>query len=196
MSLPRSRGGIGVSALIALALVCFVHVPVSGAEAPGAPAGVFASLDFDAPVVAPDAGFDAEAPLVTRSFTALLSLPRPQTRSIELTMKRVDPPLATRRPMALPALYASFGVLQALDFVSTRRGLSAGAHEANPLMRGVVSSGAGLMAAKAGVAAGSVFLSERMWKRNPAAALAMMVALNSAYAIVVAHNYNVVRGLK
>ncbi len=191
MSLPQPRHGFLVAVFVALALVFFVHAPVSGAEREGAitPAGDFASLDVSAPALdsidprsaAPAA--DVQAPLVARSFAALLSLPRPRTRTIELMLERVDSPLTTRRPSMLPALYVSFGALQALDFVSTRQGLGAGAREANPLMKGLARSRSGLMAVKVGVAAGTVFLSERMWKRTPAAANGMMVALNSAYAV-------------
>ena len=33
----------------------------------------------------------------------------------------------------LPVLYGSYGLLQAMDIVSTKRAIAAGAHEANPL---------------------------------------------------------------
>jgi hypothetical protein len=46
-----------------------------------------------------------------------------------------------------------------------------------------------LIAAKAGVAAGTVYLSERLWKKNRAAAVVLMVALNGAYAAIVANNH-------
>ncbi len=205
MSLPSPRHRIGVACLIALALIFGLHVPVSGAEraAVAVPAGAFASLEFDAGLPAALATADAEstaagepAPLATRSYVALLGTPRPTTRSVELTLNRVERSLATRRPMLLPALYASFAALQVMDFVTTRQGLANGAREANPLMQGVAGNSAALFAVKAAGAAGSIFLAEKMWKRNPVGAIAMMVAMNSVYGIVVGHNYSVVRGLK
>src|SRR4051794_30979170 len=41
---------------------------------------------------------------------------------------------AERRPLALTALYGAYGTLQALDVMSSRKALAAGAREANPVM--------------------------------------------------------------
>jgi hypothetical protein len=46
---------------------------------------------------------------------------------------------------------------------------------------------------KVGVAAGTIYASERLWKKNRAASIALMVAINSAYATLVARNYAVRR---
>ncbi len=201
MSLPSHGYGLRVSCLVTLALLFGAVVPVIAADRDAAitPAGAFASLEFAAPALVPAdaAAPEAEpAPLVSRSFVAILGMPRPPSRSAVLTPTSVKRPLATKRPSLLPALYASFAGLQVADFVSTRQGLSSGARETNPLMRQVVGSNAGFIAMKAGAAAGSIFIAERMWKKNPAAAIATMVAMNSLYGIVVARNYSVVRGLK
>src|SRR4051812_28448673 len=52
-----------------------------------------------------------------------------------------------KRPSALVPMYASLSTLQALDFVTTMRALSAGtAYEANPVMRGVVGNRAAFVA--------------------------------------------------
>lgn len=201
MSLPSHGYGLRVSWLVALALLFAASVPVVAADRDAAvtPAGAFASLEFAAPALVPAAATAPEAepaPLVSRSFVAILGMPRPTSRSVVLTPRPEERPLTTKRPSLLPVLYASFAGLQVADFFSTRQGLASGAHEANPLMRHVVSSNAGFMAMKAGAAAGSIFVAERMWKKNPAAAIATMVAMNSLYGIVVAHNYSVVRGLQ
>ena len=99
------------------------------------------------------------------------------------------PRLFTHRPGALVPLYASFAVLQALDAHSTLTAINMGATEANPLLRGVASHPGALLAVKMGAAVGTIFVAEKLWKRNPVAAVALMVGLNSAYAMIVAHNY-------
>ena len=107
-----------------------------------------------------------------------------------------DPPeqggAPASRPRALAPLYVSFATLQALDVHSTLRALDGGsAREANPILGAAAGSPAAMIALKAGAGAGLIYASERLWKRNRVAAVAMMVAVNSAYAIVVAHNYAV-----
>lgn len=101
-----------------------------------------------------------------------------------------------RRPLALPALYASTALLQALDAHSTMKAISLGAREANPLMKGAAGNRGALIAVKAGVAGASIYLCERMWKRNPVAAIAMMAVMNGVNAALVAHNYKVARNLR
>jgi hypothetical protein len=91
-----------------------------------------------------------------------------------------------KRPAVLPVLYASYLTLQAADIVSTRKALSAGAHEANPLM------GAGQMGtmiiAKAAAGASTMYFTEKLWKKNRVGAIVVMAALNGATAAIVAHN--------
>ncbi len=99
----------------------------------------------------------------------------------------------THRPNALIPLYAGFAALQALDAHSTISAISNGAVEANPLLGGVASHPGALLAVKMGAAVGTIFVAEKLWKRNPVAAVALMVGLNSAYALIVAHNYQVGR---
>ncbi|HEY7791663.1 MAG TPA: DUF5658 family protein [Vicinamibacterales bacterium] len=105
------------------------------------------------------------------------------------------PIFATHRPAALVPLYVSFATLQALDVRSTMTALGNGASEANPLLGGITQHTDAFLALKMGAAAGTIFVSEKLWKRNPVAAVALMVGLNSAYAVVVAHNYRVAGGL-
>jgi hypothetical protein len=88
-------------------------------------------------------------------------------------------------------MYASFATLQALDAHSTLKAMRAGGHEANPFMKGVASKPAALIAVKAGTAAATMMFVEKLSKRNPIASFVVMTALNSAYATVVAHNYQV-----
>ena len=102
-------------------------------------------------------------------------------------------PPALRRPGSLVPLYLSYGALQVLDVTSTRRAIEAGATEANPLLQGVAGNTGATLAVKAGTTAATVFLVERLWRRNRPAAIVLMAALNGAYAAVVAHNYRQAR---
>ena len=95
---------------------------------------------------------------------------------------------AVTRPAALVPLYIAFGTLQTLDAVSTLRNVRNGATEANPVMQPVAGSPAALMAAKCALAGVSFYATEKLWRSNRAAAIAVMFGLNSVTAMVVAHN--------
>ena len=94
------------------------------------------------------------------------------------------------------ALYVSTAAMQALDIHSTLAGLHGGAAEANPLMGGVTKSPSGMIAVKAAETAGTIFAAQKLAKRNKPAAIAMLVAINSAYAMIAVHNYRVAGNLK
>ncbi|MDE3156998.1 MAG: hypothetical protein KGN76_18000 [Acidobacteriota bacterium] len=111
----------------------------------------------------------------------------PMTGAAPLALARSRATL--HRPGALVPLYATFAVLQGLDAHSTLTAINRGATEANPLLGGLASNSGALLAVKMGAAAGTIFVAEKLWKRNPAAAIVLMVGLNSAYAMIVAHNY-------
>ena len=95
---------------------------------------------------------------------------------------------ALARPIALSALYASYGALQAYDVYSTRQALARGAREANPLMQGVVGNTGAFVAMKAGVAIATITAAEKLWKTNKPAAIGVMIAGNSVAAMVAARN--------
>ena len=98
-----------------------------------------------------------------------------------------------RRPGALLPLYAAFVTLQALDVHSTTYALAHGGVEGNPVLKGLATSEVGLLALKAAGTTAVIMTSERMWKRNKAAAVIFMIAANSGMAWVVQHNYRAVR---
>lgn len=98
-------------------------------------------------------------------------------------------PNPVARPAALVPLYVSFGVLQAADIATTLHNISGGATEANPVMGTVAGSPAGLVATKAALAGASIFLAEKLWKKNRPAAVLLMIGLNGFQAAVVARNY-------
>jgi len=96
----------------------------------------------------------------------------------------------------LSSLLVSTVVMQALDVHSTYQALGRGAVEANPLMAGVTGNKGAFLATKAAVAVSTVLAARHMAKRNKVVAIATLVAINSAYAVVVDHNYRVARGLR
>jgi Domain of unknown function (DUF5658) len=104
----------------------------------------------------------------------------------------VAPPINTvelRRPRALPPLYVSFAALQALDLHSTMKGVGKGGVEANPAMKGLVREPAAFVAAKIAATAATFYISERLWRRHRVGAVVLMLAVNGAYAALVANNY-------
>ena len=113
------------------------------------------------------------------------------------SVSRSDFSSGSKRPMMLPALYASQVALQALDAHSTYSAINRGAVEANPLMKGVVGNKGAMMAVKAGVAASTIWVAERMWKRgNRVGAIATMLIANGVTAAVVANNYKLASSLR
>lgn len=119
-------------------------------------------------------------------------LSSPQT---SMPIQRTPPPTRSGSG-GMMALYASTAAMQVLDIHSTMAGLNSGAAEANPLMGGVTKSPAGMIAVKAAVTAGTIFAAQKLAKRNKPAAIAMLVAINSAYAMIAVHNYRVAGSLK
>lgn len=93
------------------------------------------------------------------------------------------------RPRGLMPLYAGFGALQALDAHSTLRAVRAGRTESNPIIAPFADRPGVMVGVKAAAAAGTIALSERLWRRNRGAALTLMIVANVGYAAVVAHNY-------
>ena len=99
-----------------------------------------------------------------------------------------------RRPRPsnlLRSLYVTTAVMQALDVHSTLSALNNGAIEANPLMTQVSKNKAMFIALKAGVTVSTVMAARNMSRRNKVAAVATLLAINSAYALVIHHNYKV-----
>ncbi len=98
------------------------------------------------------------------------------------------------RPLALPVLYATLGVLQGMDFYTTQKGMALGAHETNGLIRN--GNSGTTMALKTASTTATIFIAERMWKKNKAGAIALMVATNVVFGAVVANNARVIGELR
>jgi hypothetical protein len=141
----------------------------------------------------------AEEPQTTISLASTAAISSPaesgpggdSRRVIEAWM--IDAP--ERRPAMLPALYATLGAMQALDVYSTRRAMSAGAYEANPLMRKASGNTGAMLAVKAASTAATVFFTERAWKKNKKGAVILMLAVNGAMAAVTVRNFKNERSL-
>jgi hypothetical protein len=98
------------------------------------------------------------------------------------------------RGSVLPSLYLSLAGLNALDAHTTLRGVSLGASESNPLLKAAATHPSVLWAVKGGVTAGSVFMAERLWRKNhKAGAIAVMLVSNGMMAVVAARNMSVIR---
>ena len=96
--------------------------------------------------------------------------------------------IEVRHAPTWPALQVSFAALEAMDVITTVRGIKKGLIETNALMRGVAGNPVALEAVKGGAAAATLLLARRMAKRNRPAAVLTMVAVNAAYSVVVARN--------
>ena len=102
-----------------------------------------------------------------------------------------------RRPPVLIPLYVSLATFNLLDAHSTFRAVDAGARELNPLVAGFANNRGALLAVKAGVAMGTVFLSERMWREGKRkSAVAMVAVLTVANALIARHNYRVASSMR
>ena len=168
------------------------------------------ALSFASIAVVTAAPADAQELLASSAITAS-ALPGPLTRTVlfPVTPGETATPEATgtgpsnapdfsriRRPALLPAMYAATVALQALDAHSTLTAIGHGAQEANPVMKGVVGNRGALLAVKAGAAAGTIYVAEKLWRRNRVGAIVLMAVVNGVTAAVVAHNYKVASQLR
>jgi len=161
---------------------CRIRVVVSG----------FSRTDFT-PCVGHSKGVDVSPVCAWRGIAiALLFLLLISVRALAGDVANATSAPA-KRPAALVPLYFGFGALQALDAHSTLTATQTGAYEANPLMRGAAGSPTTMLAVKAATAAGVVALTEKLWRHNRTAAVITMIGINSAYAVIAAHNYSVNR---
>jgi Domain of unknown function (DUF5658) len=94
----------------------------------------------------------------------------------------------TPRPL-LPALYAGNIALQVMDTHSTFRALDAGLVESNPVMRWTTAHPVAFVSMKAAATATTILVSEKIRKKYPWRAALFMAGVNSAYALIVSHNY-------
>src|ERR1700683_1046788 len=91
--------------------------------------------------------------------------------------------------------YASTAVLQIFDVRSTLQVVKLGGSEGNPVLQGLVGHPAMFMGVKAAIAVASIYSAHRLAKHSRVGAIATMVGVNSVYAMVVAHNYQLARSM-
>jgi hypothetical protein len=153
-------------------------------------AALVVSLGMASPAFASDHGprTAPAGPLSTCAAADAEATPRPAPAEVPLVRARL-PPTSGRRPPALPALYVSLTALNALDVYSTNRALRGGARELNPVMAPAGGSYAAALAIKAATTTSSIVLAERLWKKNRAAAIVTMAAVNGVTAVIVARNW-------
>jgi hypothetical protein len=92
--------------------------------------------------------------------------------------------------------YASTAALQMLDVRSTLQVIRLGGSEGNPILHGLAAHPAMFVSVKAAIAAVSIYSAHRIAKHSKVGAIVTMVALNSVYGMVVAHNYQVARSMR
>lgn len=110
-------------------------------------------------------------------------------------VRRGDIDAEPTRGVLVP-LYVSFASLQALDAYSTIHAMNHGAREMNPMMQGIASRPAALVAVKGGMAASTILIADKLRTRSRTGAIVFMAAVNSLYATVVANNYSTIASLR
>ena len=120
----------------------------------------------------------------------LVQSPPPALAAMPTALVTAPTIQAQPRPSALTSLYVSFAALQGLDVHSTTRAITSGAgREANPAMRWIVGNPAGLIAVKGAATGTIIWITEKIRRKHPRAAIVFMAAINSTMAAVVARNY-------
>jgi hypothetical protein len=112
---------------------------------------------------------------------------------------RVDVPRTVqveRKSNYLVPLYASTALVQVLDIHSTLQLVRVGGGEGNPMLQGLVQHEGAFIAAKAAVAAGSIYAASRIAKHNKVGAIITLVGIDAVYAVVAAHNYSLARQMR
>lgn len=156
-----------------LVIAAFVSVIVpSVAQAQTAPVTISSAVEN---------AFAQPARAAEEQFPNQLVLPRP---SMKATSE-----LAGRSMMT--SLYATTAAMQMMDVHSTIKALNVGAIESNPLMGGLVKNRAAFLTTKAAMAAVTIYAAHKMAKNNKLGAALTLVAINSAYAMIVKNNYKI-----
>jgi hypothetical protein len=103
---------------------------------------------------------------------------------------------AEKRPSWTIPMHVVTAAMQGFDAHSTFKAIGTGAVEANPMVASFAHHRPAFTAVKIGVAAGIIYSTDRLAKRHPIRALITATAINSAYAMIAAHNYRVARGAR
>ena len=188
---PPVHRSVGRHAVLAASCCLLLTVPLWSSVAHAQKSSVTApdggSIERDAArstTVTGGAAVAGEEPGTTGQLPVRATASVPVAVSSEATA----PP---ERGRLLTMLYASFATLQVADLHSTFLALDRGAREANPVMAPFAEHRPLLVGLKLGAAAGSIYMTERLRRHSRVAAILTMVAIDSAYLTLVAHNYRV-----
>jgi hypothetical protein len=95
---------------------------------------------------------------------------------------------------AFAVLASTYVALNALDIYTTTTAIRSGAGvEANPVVAPAAQNPVALSALKAATTATTIVLARQLWKKHPAAAIALLVGANVGMSYVVMHNAEVIR---
>jgi hypothetical protein len=143
--------------------------------------------------VPPVIQFDVAA--ITKALSAApVAMPlAPQWWSPPLAMTKYTP---YRTSPLMFSLFAATAMTQALDAHSTLRAIDYGAREGNPALSSLAQHRTSFLLLKAGAAAGTIYLGRRIDKHHRVMAIVSLVAVNSAYAMLIQHNYSVARSAR
>jgi hypothetical protein len=130
-------------------------------------------------------------PIAVPSLRSIAGRQRLELRPAIQPVHWPSPRAQSDRPKSLLPLYLSFAALQALDAHSTLEAIDNGHGERNPLVSTFTTTPGAMVGLKLASTAGTIYLTERLWRKHRGAAIALMIAVNGAYAAVVAHNYRV-----
>ncbi len=188
--IPTLRTGL----CAALGCVLGLAAPVAAADNDRhqalAVAASAAAMPAVVPVTLPSVPMAGAVTLVPIEMTAPVMLPFERQRPAFAAPAR-----SRVRGTLLPSLYVSLAGLNAFDAYTTTVGVAKGATEANPLMRGVAGKPAAMWAVKGCVTAASIYMAERLWKKNrKVEAITVMAITNGMMAVVAARNAAVVNG--
>ena len=130
---------------------------------------------------------------VVRAAAAAAAEPAP---SLPIVLPKGFRLTTEHRSFGLMPFYMSSIVLHVLDVHSTFRVIDRGGREGNPMLAGLANNRPAFIAVKGAIAASSVYAVSRIAKKNKFAAFALSAALNSAYGMVVSHNYKLAASLR
>jgi hypothetical protein len=133
------------------------------------------------------------APRIALAQDVQAASQQPPPVALEVRTPEANPvrePAAHPRGVLLP-LYSGFATMEALDVHSSLRARAHGGVERNPLLAGV-SNPVAFSLLKAGAAASTIYLIDRLHPHHRKAAIITMISIDVAYGIVVAHNYRMV----
>lgn len=162
--------------------------PVVGVESTGAAEPIVPAMP-DLPLAAGPV-VTVGAPAFVSGFTPAASTSQRLPLAPAVDIRGVSRGQHRRPPTMLP-LYVTFAALQMLDGHSTTKALKGGAVEANAVMAPFAGNAGALYATKIATTAATIYLGEKLWRKNRLAAIATLLVVNSAYAAVVSHNYSV-----